>query len=115
MWNWLYHKIRPISPYQELEKDYRVIEKRQVINPVEILTGRYKGIVLYFGNVVLPIEEDAPLKFQYKVVENPRQLKIDFSPYFYRTIEFILVDLIIKNYREQEIEMEDDVRTDSTE
>ncbi len=71
---------------------------------IRIRSGRYKGLVIHYGRVAMPILDDgrAKLEFHFTVVENPREVATD-EKMLHKLLGDILVMLL-----EEELGREED-------
>ena len=62
---------------------------------IRIRNGRYKGLVIHYGRVAMPILDDgrAKLEFHFTVVDNPKGLDTD-EKMLHKLLGDILVELL---------------------
>jgi len=62
---------------------------------IRIRNGRYKGLVIHYGRVAMPIMDDgrAKLEFHFTVIDNPKGLPTD-EKLLHKLLGDILVELL---------------------
>lgn len=95
IWNWIksFFKKKQRFPVPA----YEVIETNGYKNPVRILSGKYEGVVYYYGTVKLPTK-DHVLEFDFEIKDDEYALELNDDEEFINTMGYILLDMMGKMY-----------------